>query len=171
MLPEVIGLAEAEDLFSGDADDLVPNLESLVIIQIDGGIQAVLLQAHHFGQELPAEGDGFLLEVITEGEVAQHLKVGTVAVGLADVLNIAGTDALLAGGDTVPGRLLLPGEPGLHGGHAAVDQQQGLVILGDQGKAGQAQVALALKVAQEHLAQFIQPVVGMCHLFLPPIIF
>ena len=45
------------------------------------------------------------------------------------------------------------------------------VILGDQGKAGQAQVALALKVAQEHLAQFIQPVVGMCHLFLPPIIF
>ena len=172
MLPEVVGLAEAEDVLFGNADDLVPDLKGLIVIQVDRGIQAVLLQAHHFRQELPAERNGLVLEVIAEGEVAQHLKVGAVAISLADVLNVAGTDALLAGGDTVPGRLLLPGEPGLHGGHAAVDQQQGLVVGGgDQGKAGQTKMALALKVAQEHLPQFVQPVIGMCHLFLPPMIF
>ena len=73
------------------------------------------------GQEFPRPGNGLLLEIVAEGEVAQHLKIGAVAVGMADVLNIAGADALLAGGDTVAGGLLLPGEPGLHGGHAGVD--------------------------------------------------
>ena len=42
--------------------------------------------------------DGLVLEVIAEGEVAQHLEEGAVAGGLADVLDIAGADALLAGG-------------------------------------------------------------------------
>ena len=166
VLPEVIGLAEAENALGGDADVLVPDLESLVVIQVDGGIQAVFLQAHHLGQKLPAERNGFLFEVVAEGEVAQHLKIGAVAVGLADVFDIAGADALLAGGDAVAGGLLLPGEPGLHGCHAGVDEQQALVVGGrDQGKAGQAQVSLALKVAQKHLAQFVQPIIGMCHGF------
>ena len=169
VLPEVVLLAEAEDPVGGDADVLVPDLEGLVVVQVDGGIQAILLQAHHLGQKLPAEGDGLLLEVVAEGEVAQHLEVGAVAVGLADVLDIAGADALLAGADPVTGGLLLPGEPGLHGGHAGVDQQQGFVVgRGNQGEAGQAQVALALKVAEEHLPQFVQPVIGMCHTVFPP---
>ena len=57
------------------------------------------------------------------------------------------------------GRLLLPGEPGLHGRHAAVDEQQGGVVLGDEGEAGQAQMPLCLKEFQEHLAQLVEAVV------------
>ncbi len=91
--------------------------------------------------------NGFPLEVVTEGEVAQHLKIGAVTGSLADVLNVAGTDALLAGADPAAGRLHLTLEIGLHGSHAGVDQQQRLVILGNQGKAGQAQVFLGFKVA------------------------
>ena len=100
--------------------------------------------------------DGVLFEVVPKGEIAQHLKVGAVAGSFADVLNVSGADALLAGADTMARGLLLPGEPGLHGGHAAVNQQQGRVILRDQGKAGQTQMALALKKGQEHLAQLVQ---------------
>ena len=97
-----------------------------------------------------------MLEVVSEGEIAQHLKVGAVAGGFADVLDVAGADALLAGADTVAGRLLFAGEVGLHGGHAGVDEQQGRIVLGDQGKAGQTQVVLALEEFQKHFAQLVQ---------------
>ena len=115
-------------------------------------------KADNLGQELPAPGNGFALEVIAEGEVAQHLEVGTVTGGLADVLDVTGTDALLAGADTAAGRLHLTLEIGLHGSHAGVDQQQGLIILGNQRKAGQTQMLLAFKEGQEHFAQFVYAV-------------
>ncbi len=99
--------------------------------------------------------DRFLLEVVAEGEVAQHLKIGAVTGGLADILNVTGADALLAGGHAVTGRLLLAGEERLHGRHAGVDEQQAGVILRDQGKAGQTQMSFGLKEGQEHFAQFV----------------
>ena len=171
VLPEVVGLAEAEDALGGDADLLVPDLEGLVVILVDGGVQAVGVQAHPLGagQKLPAPGNGLPLEVVAEGEVAQHLKVGAVAGGLADVLNVTGADALLAGGDTAAGGLLLAGEPGLHGRHAAVDQQQRGVVLRNQGKAGQTQVSFTLKEGQEHLTQLVDPEgLGVAHGSIPP---
>ena len=58
------------------------------------------------------------------------------------------------------GGLHLALEVGLHGGHAGVDQQQRCVILGDQREAGQTQMALALKVAQEHFPQLVYAVRG-----------
>ena len=171
MLPEVVLLAELEDALGGDADLLVPDAEGLVVgggglvAGEHGGIQPVRLQTHPFGrgQELPGPVDRVPLEVVSEGEVAQHLEVGAVAGGLADVLDVAGADALLAGADPVAGGLLLPGEPGLHGRHAGVDQQQAGVVLGNQGKAGQPQVFFCLKEFEKHLPQLVQSVCGMCH--------
>ena len=168
VLPEVILLAEAEDALRGDAHVLVPDLEGLVVVQIDGRIQAIGVQVADLGEELPAPGDGFLLEVIAEGEVAQHLEIGAVAGRLADVLDVAGADALLAGANAVARGLHLALEVGLHRGHAGVDQQQGLVVLRDQGKAGQTQMALALKEGQEHLAQLIESVLFRFHREPPP---
>ena len=162
MLPEVVLFSEAEDALSGDADVLVPDFKSLVIVQVNGGIETVLLQAHYLGQEFPAIGDGVLFKIVSEGEVAQHLEVGAVTVGFSNVLNVASADALLAGADPVPGGLLFPGKPGFHGGHAAVDEEQaGVVSGGDEGKAGQAEMALALKVAEEHLPQLVQAMIGV----------
>ena len=177
VLPEVVLLAELVDAVGGDADLLVPDAEGLVVgggglvAGEDGGVQAAGVQAHPLrgGQELPGPVDGVLLEVVPEGEVAQHLEVGAVAGGLADVLNVAGADALLAGGHPVAGGLLLPGEPGLHRGHARVDQQQGRVVLGDQGEAGESEMALCLKKGQEHLPQLVQAEgLGVKHGRFPP---
>ena len=167
MLPEVVLLAEAEDPLGGDADLVVPDVPRFVVAFKHRGIQAVGLQAHPLGagQELPAPGDGLVLEVVAEGEVAQHLKIRAVAGGLAHVLDIAGADALLAGADAAAGRLLLALKPGLHGGHAGVDEQDGLVVLGHQRKAGQTQVALCLEELQEQLPQLVQAVIGMAHVF------
>ena len=50
------------------------------------------------GQEFPGPVDRLALEVVTEAEVAQHLEERHVARGLADVLDVAGANALLARG-------------------------------------------------------------------------
>ena len=124
VLPEVVLLAELEDALGGDAHLVVPDVPGLVVgggglvAGKDRGIEPVGVQAHPLraGQKLPGPVDGVPLEVVAEGEVAQHLKIGAVAGGLADVLDVAGADALLAGAHPVAGGLLLPGEVGLHGG-------------------------------------------------------
>ena len=66
MLPEVILLAEAENAVGRDADLLVPDLECLVVVLIDGRIQAVLLEAADLRQEFPAPGNGLMLEIVAE---------------------------------------------------------------------------------------------------------
>ena len=172
VLPEIVLLAEAEDMALGNADHIAPDGEGLVvggrrlIACKDRRIQPIRLKVDPLGagQEFPRPVDGLFLEVVTEREVAQHLKIGAVAGSVADVLNIAGTDALLAGGDPVTGRLLLAGKVGLHGCHAGVDQQQRGIVLGDQGKAGQTQMVFGLKEVQEHFPQLVETVVlGLRH--------
>src|SRR5262249_48107427 len=50
-------------------------------------------------EKLPGVGDGFLLEIIAEGKIAQHFKKSVMSFGEADVLEVvvlaAGTDAFL----------------------------------------------------------------------------
>ena len=166
VLPEVVLLAEAVDPIAGDADLIVPDMPGLVVRRgglvagKHGGIQPVGVQPHPFrgGQKLPRPVDGFPLEVVAEGKVAQHLKISAVAGGLADVLNVGSADALLTGGDTTARRLLLPGEPGLHGAHAGVDKKKRRVVLRDQREAGKTQMAFTLKKAQVHFTQLIESV-------------
>ena len=158
VLPEVVLLAEAVDALRGDAYLVAPDVERLVVVNIDGGIEPVRVDADpvRAGEELPAPGDGLVLEVVAEGEVAEHFKVGAVTGGLADVLDVAGADALLAGADAAAGRGLLAGEVGLHRGHAGVYEQQRGVVLRDEREAGQAQVSLRFKKREEHLPEFIK---------------
>ena len=75
----------------------------------------------------------------------------------------------LAGADSVTGGLHLTGKVGLHRRHAGVDQQQRCVILRDQGKAGQAQMALALEEGEEHFPKFVYAVRLCTHGFLTSI--
>ncbi len=160
VLPEVVLLAEAENLLGGDADLVMPDVPGLVVVHIHGGIEALRIKPHPLGgsQKLPAPGDGLMLEVVAEGEVAQHLKIGAVAGGLADVLNVAGANALLAGADAVARRLLLALEIGLHRRHAGVDEQEACIPLGNQREARQTKMILCLKKAEKHLTQLVQSV-------------
>ena len=99
MLPEVVFFAKAEDPLCRDADFLVPDVgkprHRPGIPTGTGGRDPV---------PPPRSGTprtsamASCLKVIAEGKVSQHLEKGAVAGGLSDVLDIAGTDALLAGG-------------------------------------------------------------------------
>ena len=88
------------------------------------------------GEELPGKLDRLALEVIAEAEVAQHLKEGVMASGVAHVFQIivlaAGAHAALAGGG--PGVVaLLPAEKHiLELVHARVGEQQGRDVVRHQ---------------------------------------
>ena len=152
MLPEVVFLAKAEDTLRRDTLLLVPDLESFIVILVDGRVQTVGIQTNHFRQELPGPCDRFLLEIIAEGKVTQHLKESAVTGSLTYILNITGTDALLAGRHTCAGRNLLTGKVRLQGSHAGGDQQYTVIIVRNQGVAALAQMSLALKKVQKHFA-------------------
>ena len=137
MLPEVIRLTKPEDILCGNADLLVPDFKRFLIIFVNGGIQTVGLQTYHLGQKFPAPGNGLVLKVIAKGEIAQHFKISTMTGRLTNILNITGTDTLLAGADASSGRLHLALKIGLHGCHTGINQQQRGIVLWNQRKAGQ----------------------------------
>ena len=163
VLPEVVLLAKAEDPICCDTDLLVPDIEGLIVIFVDGRIQTVLLQANDLCQKLPAPGNCFSLKVITKGEVTKHFEVCAMTGSLTDILDVTGTNTLLASTDSAARGLNLSLEIRLHGRHAGIDQQQGRIILRNQGKAGQAQMLLAFKEAEKHLTQFVYTISFFTH--------
>ena len=89
-------------LLSGRPAILRQRLEGLVVLGEDGDQQPVLGQAELPGDQVPGELDRAVLEIVAEGEIAQHLEEGVVARGIADILEIvvlaAGAHAFLRRG-------------------------------------------------------------------------
>ncbi len=107
----------------------------------DGRVQAGLVEAPDFGEQLPGPGDRFLLEVVAERPVAEHLEEGVVVGVLADVVEIvvlaAGADALLRVGGPLVGPRAGAEEDVLELVHAGVGEQQRRIVVaarrGDDG--------------------------------------
>ncbi len=155
VLPEIVFLAKTENPLRGNAHLPAPDIESFIIVLIDGRIQPVRRQPNYPGQKLPAPGNGLPLKIIPEREVAKHLKKSAVSCSLSHVLQIPGTNALLAGRDAPFGRNLLSRKIGLERRHAGINQKQAVVVVGHQRKAFHLQMPLALKKVKKHPAQFI----------------
>jgi hypothetical protein len=81
------------------AGDLAPEIEGLVIGVVDRDQQLLLVDAEFLRQQVPGKLDRALLEIVAEGEVAEHLEEGVVARGVADIVEIvvlaAGAHAFL----------------------------------------------------------------------------
>ena len=123
MLPEVVLLAELVDVISRHMDVVQPDVVGLVVIQVHGRVQPLRIETDPLGQKFPGPRNRLLLEIVSEGEIAQHLKIGAVPRRFADIFQVSGPDALLAGCDAPSRRDLLPREPGLHRCHAGIDNQ------------------------------------------------
>ena len=94
-LPEIFFAPKEQDVVRMHARLLLPDISGFVIsgdialvILEAGGIQPVLRQAPDIRQELPGPGDGFLLVIIAEGPVAEHLEESMVAVVPADLIQV-----------------------------------------------------------------------------------
>ena len=130
--PEVVGGGDADDALVGEAGDLLPQVGGGVVVVVDGDEELVLRQAVLAGEQLPGVGDRLFLEVVAEGEVAEHLEEGVVAGRIADVVEVvvlaAGAYAFLAGGRADVVAMLDAGEDVLELDHAGVGEHQRRVV-------------------------------------------
>ena len=116
------------------------------------GIDAQPLLA---GEELPGPVDRFALEVVAEAEVAQHLEEGVVVGGAADVVDVAGAEAFLAGGGAGELQLAAAEEVVLELVHAGGREEHRGVPAGHEHVAGPADAAFGLEEGQVLFAQFV----------------
>ena len=103
-LPEVIILAQTHDPLFRHADNIAPDGISVVIVFIYGSPESVRRHFQYFRNEFPAPGQGFFLKVISERKASQHFEECTVSGSISYVFDIAGTNALLAGGHALARR-------------------------------------------------------------------
>jgi hypothetical protein len=92
--PEIIFLPQPHYPFHRDAH-IAPVPEGLVIIKKDAYPETLCGQPQVPGDKLPSPGNSFLLKVVPDAEVAQHLKESQVG-GVAHDLNIGSAEAFLA---------------------------------------------------------------------------
>ena len=96
MFPEIIFLTEPNDMGRINAYFIGPDIKRLIIVFIDRDPEFFHRHLKHFRAELPSPCSGFVLKVIAETEIAQHLKICAVARGFANSFNIRRADAFLA---------------------------------------------------------------------------
>ena len=159
-LPEVVVRAESVDARVRESGDLAPESARLVVLLEHGDADVLRLELQLLGHELPGEADRIALEVVAEGEIAEHLEERVMPRGVADLLEVvvlsAGPHALLhgRGATRASGRLLLAEEHLLELHHPRVREHQRRVVAGHDRRAGMHQVPLLLKVRDEFLADF-----------------
>src|SRR5690606_10254212 len=112
--PEIVRAGDAGDAAFGQAGDLLPQVEGLVVVDIDGGHQPVCGDAEGLGDQVPGTLDGVFLEIVAGGEIPHHFKAGVVTGGVADVVQIvvlaAGANAFLGADGALVGAGFLAGE-------------------------------------------------------------
>ena len=167
-LPEVVLVAEALDALHRHADDLVPDLLGLIVALVDGDPDAVAVEPPRLGDELPAVGDGELLEVLAEGEVAHHLEEHEMALGAPDIVEVvvlaAGADALLRAHRGRERRCLVTDEVGLERHHPG-DVEEHRRVVRDQARRRHGRVPALDEEVDERLAKLVSGARGAGHRF------
>jgi hypothetical protein len=136
-LPEVVLAPELDDPLVRDADRapaldrllVRPEPELLVTAEDrDPDPRGVEAEALRSGDQLPGELDRALLEVVADGEVAEHLEERQMARGRADDLDVGRAEGLLARAEPPRGRILLAAEVRLEGLHPGGREQHRRVV-------------------------------------------
>ena len=156
VLPEVVLLAEAHDVVLAHADFIAPNAVCLLVFLIYGRPQQILRNFQHLRQKFPRPCERFFLKIIAEGEIAEHLKEGSVARGIADVLDVVRADALLAGRHSAAGRFKLSRKVFFERRHSRDDEQERFVVFRHKGIASAAEMSFGFKEIEKFLAQVVE---------------
>ena len=158
--PEIVRGADADDPVVGEAGDLLPQAEGLVVIGIDRDQELVLRQAELLVHKGPGVVDGLLLEIVPEREVPQHLEEGVVPGRVAHIVQVVvlatGPDAFLRARGPDIGAGLGPGEDVLERDHAGVHEQKRRIVLRHQGCGRHDGMTASGKVVEEGGPDFVQ---------------
>ena len=155
--PEVFVFLAALDAIGCEPDVLLPDAGGFVVVDIDGDGETLGRNGEPLfvGEKFPAPVDGFALEVVAEAEVAEHLEERVVVGGAADVVDVAGAEALLAGGGAGEFELHFAEEVVLELVHAGGREEDGGIPGGDEHIAGAAVVALGFEECQVLFAELV----------------
>ena len=136
--PEIVRRGDADDAVVAEARDFFPQFKGFIVRVIDGDEQAVLVEGEFLGDQLPGEFNGLGLEIIAEGEVAEHLEEGVMAGGVADVVEIVvlatRAHAFLGARGAGIGALFDAGEDILELHHARIGEHQCGIVAGHEGR-------------------------------------
>jgi hypothetical protein len=154
--PEVVLLAETQDSLFGQVP--LPEARGFVVLGVDAGPEALRIESvalFRIRRELPCEVDRLVLEVVAEGEVAEHLEERVVAPRVAHVVQIivlsARADALLRGSGPHVVACLASREDVLELVHPGVGEEQRRVLRRDERRRRNAAVSPLLEELQEPL--------------------
>ncbi len=130
--PEIVGGRDADDPPLRQAGDLLPQVEGLVVLGIDGDGQPLRRNLELLGDQIPGELDGAVLEVVAEREIAEHLEERVMPRRVADIVEVvmlaAGAHAFLRGHGARIGALLEAGEDVLELHHPGIGEHQRGVV-------------------------------------------
>src|SRR5215212_1109857 len=154
--PPVLALGEAEDLVLGHANVHPQFLRFEVLWRVlvaleDRDPESLVRDSKLLGKELEGPLDRLLLEVVAEGEVAQHLEEGQVA-RIADLIDILGAETLLGAHRPRGGRPVLACEVGNALLHACGRQEDRGVFVRYQGRTRVSLMAPLPEEVQESLS-------------------
>ncbi len=130
-LPVVV-LVEALNALGRNADMVFPDLGSLVVAEMDGDPQSVLVEPEDIGDEFPCPRTRLMLEVVTETEVPHHFEEREMPFRAADLVEVVvlatGSHTLLNGDGALVVGGLLAGEIGLERHHPRHGEQQRRIV-------------------------------------------
>ena len=159
--PEVVLRAHVNDALAREPGDLLPQAfrfrvrAELALAAKHGDHEPLFGNVEHLGQHVPRVDDRFFLEVVAEGEVAEHLEERVMPRRDADVLQVvvlaADANALLRRGRALVRPRLLAGEHIFELDHARVGEHQGRVIARHNRPRRQQLVSLLLKVPSKRV--------------------
>jgi hypothetical protein len=132
--------------------EVAPDLVGLVVGLEDRDPQELRIDPVALRDELEPPAARLPLEVIAEREVPEHLEQREVTVGVPDVVDVDGAEALLARGRTGKRRLRLPEEVRDELVHPRVRQQQSGLGRRDQRRGRNSDVIALDEEREEQLA-------------------
>ncbi len=130
--PEIVGSPDADDPPLREAGDLLPQVEGLVVLGVDGDGQPLGRDLELLGDQIPGELDGPVLEVVAEREIAEHFEKRMMPCRVADIVEVivlaAGAHAFLRGDGALIGPPLEAGEDVLELYHPGIGEHQRGVV-------------------------------------------
>ncbi|WP_244287981.1 hypothetical protein [Labrenzia sp. 011] len=157
--PEIVRCRNADDPVVAQTGDLLPVVRRLGVFRIDRDQQPVGRQAEFPGNQVPGQLDSPVLEIVAEGEVAEHFEERMVAGGVPNIVQIivlaACADHLLRGGRPGIGPFFQTGENILELVHARVREHQRRVVARDQRSGLDHLVIVFLEIVQKGRSDFI----------------
>ncbi len=102
--PKIILLAKPYNSFFRHADNVFPNIESFVVILINGSPNFIFRHFEYLCYEFPAPSQGFCFEIIAKGKTAEHFKECTVSGRQSHIINVPCSNTFLTGSHSLAWR-------------------------------------------------------------------